>query len=610
MYRMTAVVAKSLRSESEAAAAAGRLKRIAEAGGRSLLGIYSAPRVTLLLTCPDGKVPDPRFHDFRVRNDGASVAEGYLYESGAENHAARIGDAVRATPFGDAPPVCGHFLAADYDSARDSFDLCADRYGMRPVFAAETRDAWLFGQDFALLADAFGVAGELDRSAAAQLLSMELIADDRTLFTGVRRLPNAARVRVDRGEMRSARYWDFPFGRARPVASDREEILRAISSALDRAMDVEAELSGADLIVPLSGGMDSRVILAHMAERRGTGVPAFTLDLRARGSVERAYARRVASAVGADWRFLELAPATRFGVEWPRFSEWLGPWASLYQSWSAHGYRSFDRGRPMRAVYGLAFDVQLATNPSFVLRASLPFRDVVDRLVRKYAGDVGRFAAATFTPAFGGELLDAPRRAVAAALAPLEGSRAEDLAEYLFWTGRARSYTAAEFNGNLRFVSFGFPYLHPDVFDLLAAVPHDVKNEYELYAAYVARRLPRIAAIPNGNTGARVGRPVGVLRRARELLERIESDVLRASRGRLEPRLASGADFAWLFRRDPGFRSDLLAVFESRRVADAGLIDERGLRDLCREVDEGRSYLFPWLIRLAGVELALRRFGR
>jgi asparagine synthetase B (glutamine-hydrolysing) len=606
MYRITVLIHEPKVPADVAQGWLDRLRAWADRHGQRVIGAFADHRAGLMLTLPRSKRPDDRFGCFLDDASGVTCAEGYVYAAAVGCDAVRIAALVREEPSTGPPSIAGHYAVAHYDRERDRVVVLTDRYGVKPMFEATVGGLTVFSHDYALVADNVRVDRTLDRVAAAQLVAMEFIADDRTLLSGIARLPHGVRVVVDRGRIRRQQYWNYPFGRSAAPTARCDEILEGLRGVLDTAMDVELDKSGPDLLVLLSGGMDSRLILAHMAERRREPVEAVTFDM-ARRSAEIRYAARTATVLGARWRWLDAFPPIDWGRQWRAFVERLGAWASIYQAWSTPGFKTLDAPHPRRVLQGFAFDTQLATNPFFAMTGERSHDDTVDRLVDRYAHLVSLQGPRVFSPRFLAEIGRYPREVVRARLASLEGLSSTHLADFFFWTGRAKSYTAAEINGNAHVVRFGFPYLHPDVFDYVMAIPANLKDGHSLYASFLRRRFPEVAHVPSANTGAVAGRSPSLARRLAKSGERLEYYITRLSRGRLE-RAPSAFDYAACFRQVARYRRDLLGVFENRRVVEEDLVDEEGLERLVTMVDRGVSYFFPWLLRLASVELALARF--
>jgi len=133
-----------------------------------------------------------------------------------------------------------------------------------------------------------------------------------TPLQGVFKLPAAHTMTVVAGIAGEARrYWDLAdhfsaragtttAGRAKTAAELDGRIGAAISSR--RTSDVPVG-------VFLSGGIDSSLILAHLTDQSGRGVPVFTLGHADRSFDESRFARRTARHFGADYEELIVTPS-------------------------------------------------------------------------------------------------------------------------------------------------------------------------------------------------------------------------------------------------------------------------------------------------------------
>jgi asparagine synthetase B (glutamine-hydrolysing) len=569
-----------------------------------IVGAQFDQRCCVMLTRPSGKELNPAEATFMSDDRRVSAAEGYLYESDPAGDMPHLLGYLRSRDGGIDWPV-GHFAAVHFERSTDTVTIVVDRYGLKPLFEASYQGATVFSQDFGLIADNFPIDRSLDRFAAAQLIGMELIAGNNTLLNGVRRLQHGTVVTIKGGVRRDRQYWDYPVRTAR-ASANQEDILDAVRASLDDAMALENEKSGVDLVVPLSGGMDSRLILGHMAELSDAPVRSITLDVR-RSAGEARFAEQAARAVGGDWHLQYLDRLLEPGDDWKAYVDYVGGTSTIYQAWSTSAYRGLDRARPLRTISGLAFDAQLATNSHFALANELSLDSAMQQLVERYASLTQSPRTSLFSDEFAGQLYDTPIRAIRETISRQADMTACGVADYWLWSGRVKSYTASEWNGHRRYVRVGFPYLHPRVFDLCASIPPEVKQGYGLYAEYFRRRFPALAGIPNGNTGALIGEPPALGHRIRTYSDVLDNYVLRLTGGRVE-RKVSGYDFAAMFRKCRTYRSAVLGALGDSRVVAEGLISEDGLQQLVARVDHGQNYLFPWLMRLVTLELVLARY--
>lgn len=140
----------------------------------------------------------------------------------------------------------------------------------------------------------------LDRQALGELLSFGQALSGRPLFAGVLGLPHGSHFAVRDGGLRVARHWDV---RARPRPTLRG------AAYTERLHDVISELgaeafAGEGVLLPLTGGLDSRVFAA--CAPRDAGAAALTFG--APTDHDCALAARVAAARGIPHRVIALDP--------------------------------------------------------------------------------------------------------------------------------------------------------------------------------------------------------------------------------------------------------------------------------------------------------------
>jgi hypothetical protein len=165
--------------------------------------------------------------------------------------------------------------------------------GVAPVYYMEDGDATYFASRI----DPLVSSGPPDRrltidwEAWAGIFLMTAPLGDRTPFLEVRRLPpfSTLRHRPGKGPSRLSPAWPWA-GVALADDQKGEALLEGLREAVD-------EVPSGRLVIPLSGGWDSRLLLLLASEREDATVSAWTLKSSHRGSDESPYARAVAKAV-------------------------------------------------------------------------------------------------------------------------------------------------------------------------------------------------------------------------------------------------------------------------------------------------------------------------
>jgi len=200
--------------------------------------------------------------------------------------------------------LAGMFAFALLETGSGRCALVRDRLGIKPLYLAELPGGGLRAASTlpALLA-AGGVDTSVDPVALHHYLSWHsVVPAPRTILAGVRKLAPATVLVVEPdGRRRERVYWDPPHARPseeRSEAEWREGLLQALRLAVRRRM-----VSDVPVGVLLSGGLDSSLIVALLAERGQRGLATFSIgfpDAGGREGNEFAFSDLVAKEYGTD----------------------------------------------------------------------------------------------------------------------------------------------------------------------------------------------------------------------------------------------------------------------------------------------------------------------
>jgi len=212
------------------------------------------------------------------------------------------------------------FAIAERDSGR--VVLGRDRFGIKPLYLAETPGALRFASSLPALIAAGDIDTAIDAEALAFYMTWHAVVPAPwTLLKGVRKLPPATlRVVEPDGTRRDHVFWELSFERTpedieTPREVWRERVLAALETAVDRRMVADVPVG-----VLLSGGVDSSLIVALLARRGQQGLKTFSIGFEAAKGEhgdEFRYSDLVAERYGTDHRQI-FVPSNDLVHELPR----------------------------------------------------------------------------------------------------------------------------------------------------------------------------------------------------------------------------------------------------------------------------------------------------
>jgi asparagine synthase (glutamine-hydrolysing) len=188
--------------------------------------------------------------------------------------------------------------------------LCADRSRSRPIFyQLDPQSGWLISDRIEALKRAV-----VDPISEEEFRRTGYVTGHATLDTTISQLEAGSVIALSRrGEIDRWRYHDhFPRSidsDTRAEAQALDELTAVIASVLDGVIEHAA---GRQLVVPLSGGADSRAILVYLATKGYSNLLAFTFGTA--DSSEVAVARQVAETLGVRWHNVTYSRAMWRGL--------------------------------------------------------------------------------------------------------------------------------------------------------------------------------------------------------------------------------------------------------------------------------------------------------
>ena len=223
----------------------------------------------------------------------------------------------------------GMFAIALFDASRGRLVLARDRLGKKPLVWTHLDDGTLvFASELKALLEVPGVRREPDLAALDAYLALGYVPGDRTGHVGIRRLLPGHVLVAEGASERIERYWQPRVSGSEPLA-DREWLERVrsvVGEAVRKRLVADVPLGAL-----VSGGIDSAIVVALMAQASAEPVRTFTVGFADARYDEREHARAVADRWSTRHEEIVLEPDAAATL--PRladaFDEPLGDEAAL-----------------------------------------------------------------------------------------------------------------------------------------------------------------------------------------------------------------------------------------------------------------------------------------
>lgn len=250
------------------------------------------------------------FYDFqRIRAD--LTAQGVQFRSKADTEIALHlyqRDGLEQT----LTQLRGEFAFALYDRALDTLYLVRDRFGVKPLYYAETESGVVFGSEL----KALFAHPEVPREFSSEGLFHQLIqvmVPGTTAFAGVQQVPPGHMVKIQRAQgqltISQSKYWDMTFPTSHVQDTDAAMEQEYVDGVREKLLEAVELRLNADVPVGcyLSGGIDSCAILGLAAAVSQNPIKAFTIGFNSADYDETAIAKEMAAVTGADHHVMSLS---------------------------------------------------------------------------------------------------------------------------------------------------------------------------------------------------------------------------------------------------------------------------------------------------------------
>lgn len=395
----------------------------------------------------------------------------------------------------------GNFVLCIHDQRKGRTLIATDRFGFRVHYYAMCGKVLLFAPEPKSILRYPAFKKELDKEGVAEFFSLGEFWGGRTLFEGVKMLPPGSILTYQDGEMALRTYWRLEYDSDRETKEDEfvESLLRAFNHATAIRME-----DGLRHGVTLSGGLDSRSIIASIPTPLRSGITAFTFGKPE--SQEVRVASRVAKVAGLRGHTI-LDSSPELIMRSAAFDAWLND-GRLYIG-LAFVYPVFERIRQEVDVIFDGFAMDLTLGGSYLTKEKVSCKskeEIRAILSKRRRFDDGQLRQ-LLKPEFYKLVKEVPsqsfKRLFEATISKEPGNISDEFAMngHVAWMHIGDVAVRSQ-------VEVSHPSSDNDFIDLLLRIPPERRLNHRIYRKFLKRLSPELARIPYNYTMVRADAPL------------------------------------------------------------------------------------------------------
>ena len=231
-------------------------------------------------------------HVFRTRSDTEVLVHGY--EEWGTDLVKRLN---------------GQFAFAIYDRNTETVFIARDRFGVRPLFYAQSKDDFYFGSEIKAILACGEVQASIDCRGLDEVFTFWATRPPRTQFAGIASLEPGTYGILKDGALWLHRYYELDYPE---VASEPDDAIEQLDEIMLRSVGMRMR---ADVPVGayLSGGLDSSITASLAAKASPHVLRSFSITFQDPHFDESEFQREVASVVGSMHAAAVIEPGTIAG---------------------------------------------------------------------------------------------------------------------------------------------------------------------------------------------------------------------------------------------------------------------------------------------------------
>jgi asparagine synthase (glutamine-hydrolysing) len=186
----------------------------------------------------------------------------------------------------------GMFAIGLFDKKNQKLYLIRDRVGIKPLYWTFQNNEFIFGSELKAIRDDFK---EESNKSLVKFMSLGYIPNDNSYYKNIYKLKPAHFLVFDGRNIEIKKYWDLP---EEKIDISFNEAVEEVEYLLKKSIKYRL-LADVEVGSFLSGGVDSSLVSAIMANVSNKQIKTFTIGFNEKKYDESLYAKKIANHIGS-----------------------------------------------------------------------------------------------------------------------------------------------------------------------------------------------------------------------------------------------------------------------------------------------------------------------
>jgi len=503
----------------------------------------------------------------------------------------------------------GSFVFILHDFTNEKTILVNDRYGHNIHYYALYNDKFFFAPEIKAILQDRTFTKVLNDDAVAEFFVFGEFWDNKTFFQGINTLSPATILTYDGHHLSKETYWEFRYETDHCSTQDEfvDELIKTYKKAIKIRMKDHLRHG-----ITLSGGLDSRTLLAGMALEKRKEVTTCTFGARDCDEVK--VAQKVSKKAQVK-NHVTLETSPDIIIKNAKHDVWFNEGRNYIGNSFAYPLLSLVKDDIDVIFDGYALDLTFGggylKNEILTCKSEKELRGILFNIFFKKRIFQDTELSKLFTPDYYQKIKDVPEQSFTIEFNKVKNKNLSNKSDQIFINTRVTWMQIGDVPVR-DIIETSHPTADNDFIDVILKIPPEWRYNHHLYRKFLKNLSPELAKLPYNRTMVRADAPLVFWRMGLYYLymkELIKKKTFTFSKGKIFfPNKRHYANFDEWFRSDKQWQSFFRDLLLNENRASKKYLNQDYLKQLFEEQITGRKNNAMKLMYLATFELFIRIF--